>query len=165
MVAALWFHAWYVLWWFVLIALIEDTPTRRLALVFSYWVRWQSFLYTYFDLETKAGDRDPWLDFFPVGLYMGIAWTYVGVYVAGWVWNAYRANADDRSIGAQLRALREAAGLLASALSDAIALPYDRLVQYERGVRSLVIADGRRIAEYLGRDVSEWRLKDPDGMS
>lgn len=150
LLATLWFHAWYVLWWLVLVALLEDTPTRRLALVFSYWVTWQSFLYTFFNLQTKTGVRDPWLDVFPVGLYMGIAWAYVGFYVAGWLWRARAPDPDDRVIGARLRAARQQAGISLSALSDATAIPYDRLLQYEAGTRSLILADGRRIVSQPG---------------
>lgn len=77
LIASIWFHAWYVIWLIALIALLDDTPTRRLALWFSYLVTWQSLLYNHFDWRTRAGAWLPWLDLIPVALYMGIPYLLI----------------------------------------------------------------------------------------
>lgn len=154
LVASLWFHAWYVVWLLAIVALLENTPTRRLALTFSYLVTWQAFLINYFDFETKAGERLPWMDVLPVTLYMGYAWAFVLLYpVRRRLW---RADPADALIGGRIRASREAAGLSVSQLSDEMAMPYDDLLQIERGTRSLKLREGRRLAQRLDASLPAW---------
>jgi hypothetical protein len=135
LLASLWFHPWYVLWWLVLVALIEDTPTRRLALVFSYWVTWQPLLYSYFSLETKAGVRTPWLDFFPVALVMGIAWWSVAHYVVGWALARSRRTPETVAMGKRFIAAPEQHHETLSERSDRLGIPYDHLQHAEQGLR------------------------------
>jgi len=77
LITSIWFHAWYVIWLIALIALMDDTPTRRLALWFSYLVTWQSLLYNHFDWRTRSGAWLPWLDLIPVAIYMGIPYALI----------------------------------------------------------------------------------------
>jgi hypothetical protein len=150
LVASLWFHAWYVIWLIALIALLEDTPMRRLALTFSYLVTWQAFLYNYFQFETRAGLWLPWLDVVPVLIYMGYAWFYIGAYHLR-AWQRRRsATPDDRAIGLRLQIARQSAGVTLGSLSDELAIRYDHLEQYERGERPLRVDDGRVLAQRLG---------------
>jgi hypothetical protein len=156
LVVSLWFHAWYVIWLMALVALLEDTPMRRLALVFSYLVTWQAFLYNYFTIQPKGGMRQPWLDLVPVAIYMGYAWSYTAWYqLEAWL-RRLRANPSDRVIGAQLRAARENTGLSLSDLSDELAIRYDYLAQYEQGTRPLRLDDGRMLAQRLNMSLEDW---------
>lgn len=92
LIASIWFHAWYAIWLIVLIALLDDTPTRRLALWFSYLVTWQSLLYNHFDWGTRSGLWLPWLDLIPVALYMGIPCALIARY--HWMhWQGQRRSA------------------------------------------------------------------------
>ncbi len=77
LIAAIWFHAWYAIWLIAVIALLDDTPTRRLALWFSYLVTWQTLLYNHFNWGTRSGLWLPWLDLIPVALYMGVTYTLI----------------------------------------------------------------------------------------
>ncbi len=154
LVVSLWFHAWYVVWLIALVALLEDTPTRRLALVFSYLVTWQAFLYNYFTIQTQGEIRHPWVDLVPVAIYMGYAWSYVGWYQMRNL--RFVPDPADREIGKTLRDAREQAGISLSDLSDTLTIPYDHLVQYERGTRPLNLDDGRRLAQRLDLSLADW---------
>jgi len=77
LIAAIWFHAWYVIWLIAVIALLDDMPTRRLALWFSYLVTWQTLLYNHFNWGTRSGLWLPWLDLIPVALYMGVTYALI----------------------------------------------------------------------------------------
>jgi hypothetical protein len=77
LIASIWFHAWYVIWLIGIVALLDDTPTRRLALWFSYLVTWQALLYNHFAWETRSGAWLPWLDLIPVALYMGVTYALI----------------------------------------------------------------------------------------
>ena len=156
LVASLWFHAWYVVWLMALVALLEDTPVRRLALTFSYLVTWQAFLYNYLIIQTRRDIWLPWLDLVPVAIYMGYAWGYVGWYQLNSWMRRLHVNPLDHAIGAQLRAAREDAGLSLSDLSDELAIRYDYLVQYEQGTRSLRLDDGRKLAQRLNVSLVDW---------
>ena len=78
LVACTWFQAWYVVWVIGLAALLDDSPLRRLILVFSYLVTWESLVYNYVTLRYTGGWAPlPWRDMLPVLTYMGVAWVYV----------------------------------------------------------------------------------------
>ncbi len=156
LVVSIWFHAWYAVWIIALVALLEDTPLRRLALVFSYLVTWQSFMVTYFDLQTKSGEWNPWLDFFPVTIYMGFAWAFTAVYMFRWWTMRRRRHPADQAVGVRLREARERAGLSLANLSDELQIPYDVLEQYERGLRALSLDHGRKLAQRLDASLPEW---------
>jgi hypothetical protein len=156
LVVSLWFHAWYVLWVLALVALLEDTPIRRLIMMFSYLVTWQAFLYNYLAITTKGGLWLPWLDLVPVSIYMGCAWLYSGWYQLTTRLQKRRRQPDDQRIGQTLEQARLAAGLSASDLSDELAIPFDVLEQYERSERPLRLDHGRRLGQRLGLSLDEW---------
>ncbi len=154
LVVSLWFHAWYVIWLVAVVALLEDTPIRRLALVFSYLVTWQAFFYNYMSVETRSGEWLPWLDLVPVTIYMGYAWLFVGWYqLRNW---RFRSNSPDSEIGKQLQTAREQAALSLSELSDELTICYDHLVQYERGTRPLNLQHARQLAQRLNLSLTDW---------
>jgi Helix-turn-helix len=156
LVVSLWFQAWYALWVLALAALLEDTPMRRLVMMFSYLVTWQAFFYNYLVVKTKSGVWLPWLDLVPVGIYMGCAWLYTGWYQLTTGLQKWRQQPADQRIGQRLEQARLAAGLSPSELSDELAIPYDVLRQYERGERPLRLDHGRRLAQRLGLSLDEW---------
>lgn len=153
-VVSLWFHAWYVLWLITIVALLEDTPTRRLALVFGYLVTWQAFLYNFLVVRPQGGMYLPWLDLAPVAIYMGYAWVYIAWYQLRQFFAT--ANPLDRDIGAQLQQARESVGVSFGELSDELKIRYDHLVQYERGTRPINLRDGRLLAQRLGLSLPDW---------
>ncbi len=89
MVSAIWFQHWYLAWVIPLAALLEDTPVRRLTLLFSYLVTWQPLLYNYVTFRYDGWMPLPWRDLIPVSVFMGGAWLYVGGYWLS-VWNRQR---------------------------------------------------------------------------
>jgi hypothetical protein len=150
LIASLWFHAWYVIWLIALIALLEDTPLRRLALMFSYLVTWQAFLYNYMTIQTRAGLWLPWLDAVPVTLYMGYAACYIFHYQS-MAWQRRRqAQPADHLVGMRLQAARQSTGLALGTVSDELDIRYDHLEQYERGERPLRLDHGRALAQRFG---------------
>ncbi|HUN05217.1 MAG TPA: hypothetical protein PLQ56_01390 [Aggregatilineales bacterium] len=155
LIASLWFHAWYAIWLIALIALLEDTPLRRLSLIFSYLVTWQAFLYNYILVETRAGLRLPWLDVVPVIIYMGYAWLFISAYHLSTWQRRRRTTADDKAIGGRLKFARQSAGLTLSSVSDELAIRYDYLEQYEDGERPLRLDHGRLLAQRFGLTLSE----------
>lgn len=149
LIASIWFHGWYVIWLLALVALLEDTPLRRLALVFSYLVTWQAFLYNTMLIQPRGGSFLPWLDLVPVTIYMGYAWVFLGWYGARlWVWRWMR-DEHTRRDGALLQSHRQDRGLSLSDLSDELGIPYDHLVHYEAGLRSPSLAHARALAQRL----------------
>lgn len=158
LIAALWFHAWYLIWLVALAALVEDTPLRRLTLIFSYLVTWQHFLYNYMTIQTGAGERLPWLDLVPVLIYMGFAWGYLVLYAGGWVGRWLGSDPHTQAEGRRLVTLRQNAGLFRSDLSDATGIPSDHLTQYEMGLRSMPLDHARRLAHHLGVGVEDLGL-------
>jgi hypothetical protein len=93
LIAAIWFHAWYAIWLIAVIALLDDTPTRRLALWFSYLVTWQALLYNHFNWGTRSGLWLPWLDLIPVTLYMGTTYALIARYHLLIAWRAQKHSA------------------------------------------------------------------------
>ena len=156
LVVSLWFQAWYVLWVMALVALLEDTPVRRLVMLFSYLVTWQPLLYDYLVVRTRTGMYLPWLDLVPVSIYMGYLWLYSGWYQLTTGLQKRGRQADDQQIGLRLEQARQSAGLSLSELSDELAIPYDVLGQYTRGERSLRLDHGRRLAQRLELTLEEW---------
>ncbi len=155
LVASLWFHAWYVIWLIALVALLEDTPLRRLALVFSYLVTWQAFLYNYISIQTRSDQWLPWLDLVPVAIYMGYAWGYIVWYQITNRLRWQRLYLEDRAVGERLQAARGALGLTLSDLSDEMAIHYDYLEQYEQGKRPLRLDHGRALAQRLNLSLED----------
>lgn len=157
LVVSLWFHGWYVIWLIAIIALIDDTPTRRLTLVFSYLVTWQALIYNTFSITTQRNETVyPWLNLVPVLIYMGYAYGYIAVYQAKWLWYKLRQPPADKGIGEQLQMARQNAGLSVSDVSDELGIQYDVLIQYERGLRPLSIEHGRKLAQRLGLSLPDW---------
>ncbi len=161
LVVSLWFFGWYVIWILPVVALLEDSPLRRLTLRFSYLVTWQSFLYNYLAVTTKGSDWLPWLDLAPVAIYMGYAWSYVAWYqVVSWLrwWNIDPRNV---SIGAALQQARITAGLNRNQISDELDIQYDVVEQYERGESALNLDHAYKLAQRLGLSLVDWlSLKD-----
>ncbi len=85
MVAAIWFQLWYLAWVVPLAALLDDTPVRRLTLLFSYTVTWQPLLYNYVTLRTDGWMPLPWRDLIPVAVVIGIPWIYGCKLIADWL--------------------------------------------------------------------------------
>jgi len=155
LIASIWFHAWYVIWLIALVALLEDTPLRRLALVFSYLVTWQAFLYNYMSIQTRSDQLLPWLDLVPVTIYMGCTWGYIVWYQISRRLRGQQSHPADRAIGERLQAARGTVGLTLSDLSDELAIRYDYLEQYERGERSLRLDHGRALAQRLNLSLDD----------
>ncbi|MEO8391365.1 MAG: hypothetical protein ABI700_00095 [Chloroflexota bacterium] len=155
-VVSLWFQAWYVLWILALASLLEDTPVRRLVLMFSYLVTLQPLLYDYLVVRTRTGAYLPWLDLVPVSIYMGYPWLYSGWYQLTTKLQMRRRLAEDQRIGRQMAHSRRSAGLSLSELSDELVIPYDILGQYECGERSLSLDHGRRLAQRLDLSLEDW---------
>lgn len=82
LVAAIWFQHWYLAWVIPLAALLDDSPLRRLTLVFGYLVTWQPLLYNYVTLRYDGWMDAPWRDLIPVSVFMGGAYIYA---IAGWL--------------------------------------------------------------------------------
>lgn len=149
LIASIWFHGWYVIWLLALVALLEDTPLRRVSLVFSYLVTWQAFLYNSMAIQSRGGDYLPWLDLVPVTIYMGYAWGYLGWYqLRSWV-RRWQVSDAVRADGAVLMAARCDQQVSASDLSDELGIPYDHLLQYERGTRPVRLDHARALAQRL----------------
>ena len=155
LVASLWFHGWYVIWVLPLVALLEDTPMRRLVMIFSYLVTWQVLMYNYIVVTTKGGGWLPWGDLVPVTIYMGYAWGYTGWYwFRTWVQKRER-SADNEQIGRRIGDARQSVQLSLSEMSDDLGIRYDVLEQYERGERPLQLDHGHLIAQRLGLSLDD----------
>lgn len=155
LVVSLWFHAWYAIWLLALAALLEDTPTRRLTVTFSYLVTWQAFLYNYIKIQTRSDQWLPWLDLVPVAIYIGFAWSYsVWHWVLRWHMRR-RASPLDVEIGQRIMQARQAEELSLSQVSDELGIGYDELIQIEQGQRPLRIDQGRALAQRFGVSIEE----------
>ncbi len=158
LVSCLWFQSWYVAWLIAFAALLDNNPTRRLVLYFSYTVTWQPILYNYLTLRPDGWAPIPWRDLVPITGVMGPIWGYVI-----WTWLADRWRRARRSplalaVGQRLRDARESLQLSPSELADRLGLRTDDLVGYERGERPLPLDK----AEALSREL---RLPLPELVS
>jgi hypothetical protein len=75
--ATVWFQIWYVIWLVALAALLDDTRLQRLALLFSYLVTFQPYLYNFVTLRPGHWAPVPWRDLLPVLASMGGAAIYL----------------------------------------------------------------------------------------
>jgi DNA-binding XRE family transcriptional regulator len=158
LVVSLWFYAWYVIWILPAVALLEDTPLRRVTLRFSYLVTWQSFLYNYLAITTKGAAWLPWLDLAPVAIYMGYAWGYAAFYqITGWL-RRRQKNPLNVTVGSRLQQARITASLTRNELSDELDLRYDVVEQYERGEKGLSLDHAYKLAQRLGLSLGDWLM-------
>ncbi|HVO42548.1 MAG TPA: helix-turn-helix transcriptional regulator [Aggregatilineales bacterium] len=156
LVACIWFQAWYVLWVLPLAAVLDNSPMRRLILLFSYLVTWQSFLYNYVTLRPPVSNWAPlpWRDLIPVGVVMGTAWAYVAwFWIASWLRRGARTPFNIM-IGERLRTARLAANLPIVDLADDLSLRTDDLVSYECGDKAPPIDRAKALSERLHIDLS-----------
>jgi alpha-1,6-mannosyltransferase len=77
LIAAIWFQHWYLAWVIPLAALLDESPLRRITLVFSYMVTWQPLLYNYVTLRYDGWIAAPWRDLIPVSVFMGGTYLYI----------------------------------------------------------------------------------------
>ncbi len=77
LVATSWFQAWYVSWLVALVAFLADAPIRRFALMFSYLVTWEGWLYNFVSFRYNGWMPAPWVNLIPVAFYMGGAYLYL----------------------------------------------------------------------------------------
>jgi DNA-binding XRE family transcriptional regulator len=155
LVSCIWFQAWYVVWVVGLVALLDNTPLRRLVLIFSYFVTWESLLYNYVTLRPGGWMPIPWRDLIPVAAIMGPAWAYVGwFWVSTWLRRASRTPAGV-AIGQRLRQAREDSRLTPSDLADELDLRTDDLIGYERGEKSMPLDTARALCQRLGLALTE----------
>lgn len=80
LIATLWFMAWYVIWPLAFAVTLADRPLRRIVLIFSYLVAWQSLLYRYLTLRDDGWATIPWRDGIPVASYMLMIWVIIALY-------------------------------------------------------------------------------------
>lgn len=71
-----WFQSWYLLWIIPLAALMPDRGLRRIMVVFSYLVTWQTLIYNYYSLKPPGFAPLPWRDLLPVSVFMGGTYLY-----------------------------------------------------------------------------------------
>jgi hypothetical protein len=155
LVSCIWFQAWYVVWVVGLVALLDNTPLRRLVLLFSYFVTWESLLYNYVTLRPGDWMPIPWRDLIPVAAFMGPAWTYVAwFWISTWLRGASRTPANV-AIGERLRQAREAQHLALSDIADELDLRTDDLIGYERGDLSMSLDTARVLGQRLGLALTE----------
>jgi hypothetical protein len=152
--AATWFQSWYALWVLGLAAFLDNTPLRRLVILFSYLVTWQSFMYNYVTLRPDGWAPIPWRDLLPVVMTMGISWAYIIYFwVSHWLREATRIPLAITT-GNRLREAREALGLSIPELGDRLNLRSDDLRAYERGECSIPLNRAELIGEELHLPVS-----------
>jgi hypothetical protein len=150
LVSCLWFQSWYVVWVVPFAALLDNTPTRRLILYFSYTATWQPLLYNFVTLRPDGWAPIPWRDLVPIAVVMGPIWGY-----ALWLWLSDRLRRAKRSplsvaIGERLREAREAVPISLSDLADKLELRTDDLMGYERGDRPLPLDRAEVLCQELG---------------
>jgi hypothetical protein len=157
-VSATWFQPWYAIWVVSFAALLDNTPMRRLALYFSYFVTWQQFLYNYMMLRPEGWAPQPWRDLVPISVVIGSAWLYVGYFwISTWLRSATPsplASAAGRRIGAA----RETMGVSESDLADELNMRTDDLMAYEHGTLSIPLNTAQRICQRLGLSLGELGL-------
>ncbi len=160
LVSATWFQPWYAIWVVSFAALLGNTPLRRLALYFSYFVTWQQFLYNYVMLRPGPDGwaPQPWRDLVPITVVIGSAWVYVGYWwVSTWLRGA-TSSPLTAAVGRRIRAARETIGLSESDLADELNLRADALTSYERGDLSIPLDTAQRICQRLGLSYGELGL-------
>jgi DNA-binding XRE family transcriptional regulator len=137
LVSSFWFMPWYSVWLVPLIALLDDSPVRRLGLLFSYLVTWEMILYQYVTLRPTGFAPLPWRDLLPVAVYMGVAYLWIAVFWVRTWWHAqqFRSQPGPQrlAVAASIQAMREASGLTQSQLADEVGWRIDDLIAYERG--------------------------------
>jgi len=152
--AAIWFQPWYAIWVVALASLLDNTPMRRLILLLSYLVTWQSFIYNYVTLRADGWAPLPWRDLLPIAITMGVTWSYIAIFrLSTWLRNAQR-NPLLVAVGERLRAAREAARLSPADIGDSLNLRTDDLTGYERGDRAVPLDRAQAIAAELNVSVS-----------
>ncbi len=153
LVSVAWFQPWYVIWLVTLGALLDNTPLRRLIILFSFFALWQPILYYYVTLRPGDWAPQPWRDLVPVSIVVGTSWLYVGwFWLSTWLRNAMRSPLAV-SIGEQITRAREAAKLSIAELADELDLKTDDLLGYERGDRSMSLATAQAISQRLGLEM------------
>lgn len=137
LVSSFWFMPWYSVWLVPLIALLDDSPLRRLGLLFSYLVTWEMIIYQYITLRPTGFAPLPWRDLLPVAAYMGVAYLWIAAYWGRIWWRTQQfrsqPNPQQLAVTASIQAVREARGLTHSQLADEVDWPIDDLIAYERG--------------------------------
>lgn len=99
LVGAIWFQHWYLAWVIPLAALLDESPLRRLTLVFSYLVTWQPLLYNYVTLRYDGWMDAPWRDLIPVSVFMGGTYLYaIAEWRIGWRARNLRYNRTQPSV-------------------------------------------------------------------
>jgi len=153
LVTVTWFQPWYVLWLVALGALLDNTPLRRMIILFSFFALWQPILYYFVTLRPGDWAPLPWRDLVPVAVVVGTSWLYVGwFWLSTWLRNAMRSPLAI-SIGAQITHAREAAQLSVADLADELDLKTDDLLGYERGDRSMSLATAQALGQRLGLEM------------
>jgi hypothetical protein len=155
LVSCLWFQSWYLAWVIPLAALLDNNPTRRLILYFSYTVTWQPLVYNYVTLRPDGWAAIPWRDLVPIAVVMGPIWGY-----AIWIWLSDRLRSARRSpfavaVGQRLRDARERLQISPSELADRLNLRTDDLIGYEQGDHPLPLDKADALAGELGLSLSD----------
>src|SRR5258708_5768602 len=152
--AAIWFQPWYAIWVVALAALLDNTPMRRLVLLLSYLVTWQSFIYNYVTLRADGWAPLPWRDLLPIAITMGVTWSYIAIFwLSTWLRTA-KQKPLLIAVGERLRAAREAAHLIPADIGDSLNLRTDDLIGYERGDRAIPLDRAQAIAAELNVPMS-----------
>ena len=76
-----WFQPWYIVWVLPIALILADTPLRRVTILFSYLVTWQSLIYNYVTVRYNGFAPLPWRDLIPVAVVIGGPVLY-----SGWLW-------------------------------------------------------------------------------
>ncbi|MCC7448101.1 MAG: hypothetical protein IT324_11840 [Anaerolineae bacterium] len=153
LVTVTWFQPWYVIWLVALGALLDNTPLRRMIMLFSFFALWQPILYYFVTLRPGNWSPQPWRDLVPVAVVVGTSWLYVGwFWLSTWLRSAMRTPLAV-SIGEQITHAREAAKLSVAELADELDLKTDDLLGYERGDRSMSLATARVLGQRLGLEM------------
>ena len=76
-----WFQPWYIVWVLPIALILADTPLRRVTILFSYLVTWQSLIYNYVTVRYDGFAPLPWRDLIPVMVVIGGPVLY-----SGWLW-------------------------------------------------------------------------------
>jgi hypothetical protein len=157
-VACIWFQSWYVLWLLPLVALLDDTPLRRVIILFSYLVTWQSFLYNYVTLRIGTGQPFapiPYRDLIIVAVVQLPIWGYVIYYWLSTRWRQAHRTELNVTVGQKLAAARQVVQLTPTFLADLLNLRTDDVVTYERGEKSIPINTAALLSDAVNLDLSQ----------